>query len=91
MSARTMDLGQERWIAQLPYVSTAIGIHIHLNSRHFGSLAACFLVSADRAATPANLLDSFRETGVRGEVTVMSRAAGWPLSQPSTRTSAGRE
>ena len=38
---------------QLPYVSTAIGIHIHPNSRHFGSLAACFLLSADRAATPA--------------------------------------
>ena len=53
------------------YVSTAIGIH---NSRHFGSLAACFLISADRAATPANLLDSFRETGVRGKVTVMSRS-----------------
>ena len=48
---------------QLPYVSTAIGIHIHPNSRHFESLAACFLISADRAATPANLLDSFRETG----------------------------
>ena len=34
---------------QLPYVSTAIGMHIHPNSRHFGSLAACFLVAADRS------------------------------------------
>eukprot|EP00731_Ephydatia_muelleri_P014976 Em0008g696a len=36
----------------------------------------CKCRELDRAATPANLLDSFKETGVRGEVTVMSRAAG---------------
>ncbi|KAL5502846.1 hypothetical protein EMCRGX_G009682 [Ephydatia muelleri] len=30
----------------------------------------------DRAATSANVLDSFKETGVRVEVTVTSRAAG---------------
>ena len=61
-------------LPQLPCVSTAIGIHLHPISRHFGSLAACFLVSADRAATPANLLDSLKETGVRDrEVTVMSK------------------
>ena len=36
----------------------------------------------DRAATSANVLDSFKETGVRVEVTVTSRAAGWPLPNP---------
>ena len=41
--------------------------------------ASCF--SATWAAAPADALASFRVAGVRGEATVTSKAAGFPLSQ----------
>ena len=65
----------------LPPVTVCLNCHWYTHPRHFGSLAACFLVSADRTATSAILLESFKETGVRGEVTVVvqSHHSGWLL------------
>ena len=60
-------------LPQLPKVSTASGMHDHLSAWHLASLAACFLVSAAKAAAPSWMLASFRVTGVRGEVTVTSK------------------
>ena len=74
-----------------PNVSTARGMHVHPSAWHLVSLAACFLVSAAKAAAPSWMLASFRVAGVRGEVTVTSQAADLALSHPSTSTSAGRE
>ena len=76
-------------LPQLPNVSTARGMHDRPSAWHL-ALAACFLVSAAKAAAPSWMLASFRVTGVRGEVTVTSKAAGLALSHPSTSTSAGR-
>ena len=66
---------------QLPYVSTARGMHNHPKSWHLASLVVCFLPSATRPAAPSYILDMFRIARVRGEVTVTSKAAWWPLSQ----------
>ena len=41
-----------------------------------------FLHSAARAAAPEEVLASLKVAGVRGEVTIISKAAGLPLSQP---------
>ena len=76
---------------QFPNVSTARGMHDHPSAWHLASLAACFLVSAAKAAAPSWMLASFRVAGVRGEVLVTSQAADLALSHPSTSTSAGRE
>ena len=73
-------------LPQLPNVSTATGMHDHPSAWHLASLAACFLVSAAKAAAPSLMLASFRVTGVRGEVTVTSKAAGLALSHPSLGT-----
>eukprot|EP00731_Ephydatia_muelleri_P033476 Em0030g33a len=52
-----------------------------LVSEHFGSFALCFLTSASSAAAPSDKLAAVRIEGIKGEVTVMSRAACFPLSQ----------
>ena len=67
---------------QLPKVSTARGMQAQPSSWHLASFAVCFLHSAAYAAAPAVELASLKVAGVRGDVTVMSRAAGDPLSQP---------
>ena len=77
-------------LPQFPYVSTARGIHTQSISEHLGSFALCFLASASSAAAPSGKLAAVRMEGIKGEVTVMSRAACFPLSQLRTSTSAGR-
>ena len=67
---------------QCPKVSTASGMHTHPSSGHLVSLVECFLHSAAWAAAPEEVLASHKVAGVRGEVTVISKAAGLPLSQP---------
>ena len=59
-------------------VSTARGIHTHPSSEHLGLFALCFLASASSAAAPSNKL-AVRMEGIKGEVTVMSKAACFPL------------
>ena len=66
------------------------GIHTQPSSEHLGSFALCFLASASSAAAPSDKLAVVRMEGIKGEVTVMSRAACFPLSQLRTSTSAGR-
>ena len=51
-----------------------------------GSLILCFLVSASFAAAPSDRLAAVRIEGIKGEVTVMSKAACFPLSQLRTST-----
>ena len=75
---------------QSPYVSTANGTQVHPNSTHFGSLATSLRNSATTAAISAVKQDSSRMAGVSGDVTVISKAAGDPLSHLATRTSAER-
>ena len=75
---------------QLPYVSIATRMQVHPNSRHFGPLESCLRASAATAAAPAIRLDSPKMAGVRGYVTVISSAAGLPLSHPAMKISAGR-
>ena len=50
----------------------------------------CFLVSAFSAAVPSDRLAAVRIEGMKGEVTVMSKAACFSLSQLTISTSAGR-
>ncbi|KAL5457011.1 hypothetical protein EMCRGX_G034244 [Ephydatia muelleri] len=76
---------------QLPYVSIATRMQVHPNSRHFGPLESCLRASAATAAAPAIRLDSPKMAGVRDDVTVISSAAGLPLSHPAMRISAGRQ
>ena len=52
--------------------------------------ALCFLTSTSSAAAPLDKLAAVWIVGIKGEVTVMSRAACFPLSQLRTSTSAGR-
>ena len=75
------------------YICKCTNVHIkivwaccytHPNSKHFGSLIVCFLVSS--AAAPSDRLAAVRIEGIKGEVTVMSEAAGFPLSQLRTST-----
>ena len=74
---------KEVWasLPQFPYVSTARGIHTHPSSEHLGSFALCFLASASSAAAPSDKLAAVRMEGIKGEVTVMSRAACFLLSR----------
>ena len=58
-------------------------LYIH---KHFGSLIVCFLVSASFAAAPSDRLAAVRIEGNKGEVTVISKAACFPLSQLRTST-----
>ena len=60
------------------------------SSKHLGTLILCFLVSASSAAAPSDRLADVRIEGIKGEVTVMSKAACFPLSQLRTSTSAGQ-
>ena len=71
-------------------VSTARGIHTQSSSEHLGSFALYFLASASSTAAPSDKLAAVRMEGIKGEVTVMSRAACFPLSQLRTCTSAGQ-
>ena len=59
----------------------ALYIHIHV-----GSLIVCFLVSASFAAAPSDRLAAVRIEGIKGEVTLMSKAACFLLSQLRTST-----
>eukprot|EP00731_Ephydatia_muelleri_P031656 Em0023g163a len=68
----------------------ATRMQVHPNSRHFGPLESCLRASAATAAAPAIRLDSPKMAGVRDDVTVISSAAGLPLSHPAMRISAGR-
>ena len=77
-------------LPQLPYVSTASGTQTHPSSEHLGSLALCFRPSASSAAAPTDMLDSGRMETDKGDVTVTSKAACFPLSQSKASMSAGR-
>ena len=55
--------------------------HTQSSSAHFGSLAVCFLLSA--AAAPTLILAPAKIAGVRGDVTVMSKAAGFLGPSPT--------
>ena len=56
------------------------------NSKHFGSLIVCFLVSASFATAPSDRFAAVRIEGIKGEVTMMSKAACFLLSQLRTST-----
>ena len=58
-------------------------------SPHLSSLAECFLTSPAWAAAPAQTLASDKVSVLSDEDTQMSKAAGLPLDQFWTRTSAG--
>ena len=77
-------------LPQLPYVLTVRGTHTQPSSWHLGSLAMCLHCSLAAAAAPAVIPASFSIAGVSGEATVTSHTAGLPLSQSTTKTSAGR-
>ena len=62
-------------LPQFPYVSTARGMHVNPKSTQLASLEACFLSSAAWAAAPSVTAENFSVAGVRGEVTVTSKAA----------------
>ena len=51
------------------------------------SLILCFLVSASSAAAPSDRLAAVKIERIKGEVTVMSKAACFPLSQLRASTS----
>ena len=61
-------------------------VYTQPSSKHFGSLIVCFLVSASFAAVPSDRLAAVRIEGIKGEVTMMSKAACFPLSQLRTST-----
>ena len=104
-SAVTLHFGREtqmasrvaRWVkvvcvslSQLLYVSTTRGTHTQPSSWHLGSLAMCLRCSLAAAAAPV-IPASFSMAGVSVEAKVMSsHAAGLPLSQSATKTSAGQ-
>ena len=69
----------------------ASGTQDQPSSAHFTSLALCLRSSADRAAAPVLALPSDKMADDRGEETVKSNAAGFPLSQLPTKMSAGQE
>ena len=48
----------------------------------------CFLVTASTAVASSDMLAAVRMVGVKGEVTMLSKAACFPLSQLSKSTSA---
>ena len=82
----------------------ALYIHIHLQmykcthkdslgmlytpSQAPNTLGNCFLVSASSAADSSDRLAAVWIEGIKGEVTVMSKAACFPLSQLRAITSA---
>ena len=76
------------YICKCAYVHTVFGyaVSTHPSSKHLGSLIFYFLVSASSAAAPSDRLAAVRIEGIKGEVTVMSKAACFPLSQLRTST-----
>ena len=62
-------------------------MHAQPSSEHFASLEACFLCS-EIWADPAVTHVSLRVIGFSSDVTVRSKATGFPRSQFGTRTSA---
>ena len=98
MSNRATDLGRPWWMdskdarrentfwASFPHCpkgSTASGMHTHPSSWHLASLVECFLHSAAWAAAPEEVLASLKVAGVRGEVTVKSKACLYPNPEPT--------
>ena len=67
--------------------SFAYAVYTHPSSKHLESLILCFLVFS--AAAPSDRLAAVRIEGIKGEVNVMSKAAGFHLSQLRTSTSTG--
>ena len=59
--------------------------HTQPSSEHLGSFALCFLASASTTAAPSDKLAAVRIEGIKGEVTVMSRAACFPIEDKYIR------
>ena len=82
------------WVSLRPYLSFHRSLpqvgYTPNPTQHLGSFALCFLASTSSAAAPSDKLAAVRIEGIKGEVTAMSRAAYFPLSQLRTSTSAGR-
>eukprot|EP00731_Ephydatia_muelleri_P024239 Em0016g510a len=87
MHLTTVQLSQDWWRPG------SIGLHGKWNTgpAQLSTLHIISSVLADRAAAPVLALASDKMADDRGEETVKSNVAGFPLSQLPTKTSAGRE
>ena len=62
-------------------------MHLQMyKSAYKDSVILCFLVSASSAGAPSDRLAAVKIEGIKGEVTVMSKVACFPLSQLRTST-----